>query len=71
MAELFVRAALPNLDKSKPRQDGNHLVGLQNGDSSHAEVLGHNDGLRADKLTFQLGLPVLQQHVNHFPKIRP
>ena len=66
MPELFVRAALTNLLKPQPLQNGNDLARLKYGDTRHS---CNFDGLNSDKLRLETRGTVLAQHLDYFFEI--
>jgi len=68
MAVLQVGAALADHDKTQGIEDATDLAWLENGSSRH-ELRSDGDALGADKLGVQIGLAVLQKHLNHFAEI--
>jgi len=67
VSELLVRAALAHFDEAEPREDRDDLARLKNRDARHSF---DDDGLRADEFGLELRFAVLEQHRNHFAKIR-
>ena len=63
MAVLPVRSALADLGKPNRSRFPGDLPWLEDRDVAHLRDL---DGLRADKLAFQLGLAVLEKHRHDF-----
>ena len=67
MPELFVRTSLPHLDEAHLLNDANKFSCLENRELR--QISAHLDQLCADELPFKWRLTILQQHLDHFPKI--
>jgi hypothetical protein len=66
MAELLVGSALSYFDESQPVENRNDFARLEDRDASHSD----DYGLRTYEFGFELWLPILQQHGDHFTKVR-
>jgi hypothetical protein len=66
MSELFVRTALPYLNKAQRVQNRDNFSRLQNPDAPHSV---NDNGLRADELRFECRLAIIEQHCNYFSKV--
>ena len=64
MAELFMRAALADLDETESIEDPNDFLRLED---RHAPSSADDDLLCANELGHDRGSGILQQHLNDFP----
>ena len=67
MAEPLVGAALADFGKTERREDADDLARFEHRDCGHGR--SHHDGLGADVVAFQLGLPVVEDQGDHFPQV--
>ena len=68
MPILHVRTTLPGQDKTQGIQDATHLTGFEDKRPWH-ELRGDGDTLRADELSVQIWLPVLQKHLDDLVEV--
>ena len=69
MAELSVRASLPDFRDSQLGEKRHALARFKGGRLHHR--LRHFDGLRPDEHALESGGALFKKHFDHFLKIRP
>lgn len=71
VAELFVRASLPDFNEAQPYKPSYDFPRLEDGNRAHTDGLADANRCRTHKLSFASGVAIFQQHGDHFLQIRP
>lgn len=69
MAKLFVRPPLPNLLETEAQQQRRDLARLENWDGSHTPPSRDSDRMDAEELRLELGIAVLEKHLDYLTQI--